>query len=66
MKRKINKIDEEKCDGCGMCANACHEGAIAIINGKAKLLPDIGNKQGKVKTSSSDWYQSFLNISIIL
>lgn len=40
MKRQIIKIDEEKCDGCGACANACHEGAIEIINGKAKLIRD--------------------------
>ena len=37
MIRKIIKIDEEKCDGCGVCANACHEGAIEMIDGKAKL-----------------------------
>jgi len=35
--RKIIKIDEEKCNGCGACAAACHEGAIEMINGKAKL-----------------------------
>lgn len=40
MKRKIIQIDEEKCNGCGACANACHEGAIEIINGKAKLTRD--------------------------
>lgn len=37
MLRKIIKIDEEKCNGCGACATACHEGAIDIIDGKAKL-----------------------------
>ena len=37
MLRKIIKIDEEKCNGCGACASACHEGAIEMINGKAVL-----------------------------
>lgn len=37
MIRKIIKIDEEKCNGCGACAAACHEGAIQMVNGKAKL-----------------------------
>lgn len=40
MIRKIIQIDEEKCNGCGACAEACHEGAIGMINGKAKLLRD--------------------------
>ncbi len=37
MIRKIIKIDKEKCNGCGACAAACHEGAIQMVNGKAKL-----------------------------
>lgn len=38
MIRKIIRIDEDKCNGCGACALACHEGAIGMVNGKAKLL----------------------------
>lgn len=38
MIRKIITIDEDKCNGCGLCAKACHEGAIGMVNGKAKLL----------------------------
>ena len=40
MKRRIIHIDEEKCNGCGACADACHEGAIGMVDGKAKLLRD--------------------------
>ena len=38
MARKLVQIDESKCNGCGLCASACHEGAIGMVNGKAKLL----------------------------
>ena len=40
MRRRIIKIDTEKCNGCGLCAKACHEGAIAMIGGKAALMRD--------------------------
>ena len=40
MKRRIIKIDESKCNGCGLCAAACHEGAIGMVDGMAKLLRD--------------------------
>jgi len=40
MIRKIIKIDKEKCNGCGLCAEACHEGAIGMVAGKAALLRD--------------------------
>ncbi|MDR0469444.1 MAG: 4Fe-4S binding protein [Peptococcaceae bacterium] len=40
MKRKIIEIDESKCDGCGLCTSACHEGAIGVVKGKARLLRD--------------------------
>ncbi|MCL2323776.1 MAG: 4Fe-4S binding protein [Oscillospiraceae bacterium] len=40
MIRKVIKIDKEKCNGCGLCVSACHEGAIGIIDGKATLLRD--------------------------
>lgn len=40
MIRKIIEINEEKCNGCGLCAKACYENAIGMVNGKAKLLRD--------------------------
>lgn len=40
MKRKIVSIDEKKCNGCGLCVEGCHEGAIELIDGKAKLVSD--------------------------
>ena len=41
MKREIVKIDEEKCDGCGICVPNCHEGALQIIDGKARLVSEL-------------------------
>lgn len=41
IKRPIVQIDEDKCDGCGLCVNACAEGAIQIVNGKAKLVNEV-------------------------
>ncbi len=41
MKRKIIEIDREKCNGCGQCVSACHEGAIQMVDGKAQLVSDI-------------------------
>ena len=38
MTRKIIQIDEERCNGCGACAEACHEGAIGMVDGRARLL----------------------------
>lgn len=40
MKRRIIQIDEQKCNGCGACAAACHEGAITMVEGKARLMRD--------------------------
>ena len=47
MKRTIIEIDEAACTGCGLCAQACHEGAIAMIGGKATLMRD--------DTTNHDW-----------
>ena len=40
MIRRIIEIDQDKCNGCGACAAACHEGAIAMVEGKARLMRD--------------------------
>lgn len=40
MKRKIVKINEEKCNGCGLCISGCHEGALQLVDGKAKLISE--------------------------
>ncbi len=40
MKRKIVRIDEEKCTGCGLCVDACHEGALQLVDGKARLMSE--------------------------
>ena len=40
MEREIIHIDEEKCNGCGLCIGGCHEGALAMVNGKAKLISE--------------------------
>ena len=40
MIRRIINIDEEKCNGCGACVSACHEEAIKLVNGKARLMRD--------------------------
>ena len=40
VKRKIIRIDEDKCDGCGLCVPSCAEGAIQIVDGKAKLIAE--------------------------
>ena len=40
MKRNIIEINEDKCNGCGICVKACHEGALQMVDGKAKLITD--------------------------
>ncbi len=41
IKRQMVKIDEAKCDGCGNCVTGCHEGALQVIDGKARLISDL-------------------------
>ena len=40
MIRRVIQIDEDKCNGCGRCVHACHEGAIELVGGKARLMRD--------------------------
>ena len=40
MKRNIVNIDEQKCTGCGLCISACHEGALELVGGKARLVSE--------------------------
>ena len=40
MQRDIINIDEEKCNGCGLCISGCHEGALALVDGKARLISE--------------------------
>ena len=59
--RKIIEIDEEKCDGCGNCVPSCAEGAIEIIDGKAKVVKDqycdgLGACLGSVPRTPSSWW----------
>jgi ferredoxin len=54
MLRKIIKIDEDKCTGCGLCASACHEGAIKMIGGKAKLTREDVNRAIKTHLARSN------------
>ncbi len=60
MIRKIIRIDEEKCDGCGLCVPSCAEGALRIVNGKAKLVKEaycdgLGNCLGTAPGVRSPW-----------
>ena len=41
VRRRIVQIDEQKCDGCGLCVPSCAEGAIRILDGKARLVSDV-------------------------
>ena len=57
MIRKIIQIDTEKCNGCGLCAKACHEGAIGMVDGEYSgrfytPIPEIGNRSSDVKETA--------------
>lgn len=55
MKRQIIHIDQEKCNGCGACAAACHEGAIAMVGGKATLIARrLLRRHGRLPAPLSD------------
>ena len=54
MIRRIIQIDEEKCNGCGACAAACHESAIGMVDGKAKLLRDDYCDAGRLPAGMPD------------
>ena len=60
MIRTVIHINEELCSGCGLCASACKEGAIAMVNGKARLIRDdycdgLGNCRASASTSSESY-----------
>lgn len=59
MIRKIIRIDEEKCNGCGACANACHEGAIGMVNGKANVACHAKRKKLSRKTQKIPFKMTF-------
>ena len=61
MKRTIITIDEAACTGCGLCAEACHEGAIAIVDGKAKLIRDDTVTGWATACRSVRWTRSMLS-----
>lgn len=62
MVRKIIKIDEERCNGCGACATACHEGAIDMVDGKAKLVRDKVTVIGCPKLDQTDYSEKLQEI----
>ena len=61
MLRRIITIDEEKCSGCGACAAACHEGAIEMVNGKAKLVRDM---RAKYLAGDRAWLRETAHVDI--
>ncbi len=63
MERKIVVINEEKCTGCGLCARACHEGAIKMIEGKAHLISE-SYCDGLLPCLSTGWKMYFLACSV--